>query len=68
MQDYPSNDNTLSRDTQMPTERRHALLYLTGATLSYAGTALVPVAMSFAVLDTGHGAHHTAAARPAVAA
>ena len=39
------------------TERQHALIYLTGATLSYAGTALVPVALSFAVLDTGHGAN-----------
>nr|WP_321985915.1 MFS transporter [uncultured Lichenicoccus sp.] len=38
------------------TERQHALIYLTGATLSYGGTALVPVAMSFAVLDAGYGA------------
>lgn len=40
----------------MATHRRDAFTYLTGATLSYAGTALVPVAMSFAVLDAGHGA------------
>ena len=40
----------------MSTGRQYALIYLTGATLSYAGTALVPVAMSFAVLDAGHGA------------
>ena len=40
----------------MADQRRHALVYLAGATLSYVGTALVPVAMSFAVLDTGHGA------------
>jgi MFS family permease len=35
---------------------RHARLYLTGAALSYIGTAIVPVALSFAVLDCGLGA------------
>ena len=35
---------------------RQALTYLTGATLSYIGSAIVPVAMSFAVIETGHGA------------
>lgn len=40
----------------MEPDRRQALIYLTGATLSYVGTAAVPVAMSFAVLDAGHGA------------
>jgi len=35
---------------------RQARIYLTGAALSYIGTAIVPVAMSFAVLDAGHGA------------
>ena len=34
---------------------RHARLYVTGATLSYVGTAIVPVALSFAVLDRGFG-------------
>jgi MFS family permease len=33
-----------------------ARTYLAGATLSYIGTAIVPVAMSFAVLDNGYGA------------
>lgn len=40
----------------MPSDGRQALTYLTGATLSYIGTAIVPVAMSFAVLDAGYGA------------
>ncbi len=40
----------------MDSGRRHARIYLAGAALSYVGTAIVPVAMSFAVLDSGHGA------------
>ena len=40
----------------MASSERHARTYLVGAALSYIGTAIVPVAMSFAVLDTGHGA------------
>ena len=40
----------------MAPKGRQALTYITGATLSYIGTAIVPVAMSFAVLGTGHGA------------
>lgn len=39
----------------MASDHRQAFIYLTGATLSYAGTALVPVALSFAVLQSGHG-------------
>jgi MFS family permease len=35
---------------------RRARSYLAGATLSYIGTAIVPVALSFAVLDRGYGA------------
>ena len=35
---------------------RRARTYLIGATLSYVGTAIVPVAVSFAVLDAGYGA------------
>ncbi len=40
----------------MVVDRRHGLIYLTGAALSYLGSALAPVAMSFAVLDAGRGA------------
>jgi MFS family permease len=40
----------------MPSPTRNASYYLAGATLSYIGTAIVPVAISFAVLDSGHGA------------
>ncbi len=40
----------------MESSERQARTYLTGAALSYIGTAIVPVAMSFAVLATGHGA------------
>jgi MFS family permease len=35
---------------------RSAYTYLCGASLSYIGTAIVPVALSFAVLDAGYGA------------
>jgi MFS family permease len=40
----------------MTSTLRYARTYLAGAGLSYIGTAIVPVAMSFAVLDTRHGA------------
>ena len=40
----------------MPALGRQASIYLAGAALSYTGTAIVPVAMSFAVLDAGYGA------------
>src|SRR5580692_1848147 len=38
------------------TSSRNFTLYLAGATLSSIGTAMVPVALSFAVLDAGLGA------------
>jgi MFS family permease len=40
----------------MASSERQVRIYLAGAALSYIGTAVVPVALSFAVLDTGHGA------------
>jgi MFS family permease len=40
----------------MASSERQVRTYLAGAALSYIGTAVVPVALSFAVLDTGHSA------------
>ena len=56
MRNYPSNGNLFLLDRYMAALPSEGFIYLAGATSSYAGTALVPIAMSFAVLDTGHGA------------